>query len=309
MSKPLLGVLMAVYNGEAYLRDAIGSILGQTFKDFHFFILDDASKDRSREVVRSFKDSRIKLVSLPENIGQTAALNQGLQMIEAPWVARIDQDDISLPKRLEKQMAYLQANPETALLGTWAELISAKGESQGIAQKPKEHEDIVRNLVKDNPFMHPTVVYQREAALALGGYPAEYSYAQDRVLWIKFCRHYRVANMPHVLTQIRCHAAQATQDPGKALIRYHEKIRLLRLTQKQFGHIGEIEAECREKISKVLLSYAEALSGAGRKMAAMCNLTDFILNYPEAWFTKTSRWRRMLYIVFGRVSRRTNTIH
>jgi len=308
MPEPMLSVLMTVYNGEAYLKEAINSILVQSYQEFQFLILDDASTDRSREIVRSFRDSRIELVSLPENIGQTAALNQGLRMIEAAWVARIDQDDISFPQRLEKQMSYIQNNPDTALLGTWAELISANGTSLGVVEKPERHGDIVRNLVKDNPFMHPTVVFQRKAALVLGGYPSEYSYSQDRILWIKFCRHYRVANIPHVLTKIRCHAAQATQNPQMSLIRYHEKLQLLRFAQKQFNHSGEIQKECRTKIAKVLLLYAEALSTAGRRMEAISKLAEYIIHCPNAWLTNTSRWRRMIRIVFGKMARHTTNI-
>jgi glycosyltransferase involved in cell wall biosynthesis len=103
---PELTVLMTVYNGEAYLRETIDSILNQTYKDFKFLILDNASTDSSREIIRSYNDPRIELAALPENIGQAAALNKGLDMIDTPLVARMDADDISLPHRLTREWVY-----------------------------------------------------------------------------------------------------------------------------------------------------------------------------------------------------------
>ncbi|MFC1937085.1 glycosyltransferase family 2 protein [Chloroflexota bacterium] len=108
-------VLMTVYNGEPYLYEAVASILAQTYRDFRFLILDNASTDNSRGVIRSFNDPRIKLVELPENIGLVAALNRGLEMIDTPFVARMDADDISLPTRLEKELNELQNSPPPRL--------------------------------------------------------------------------------------------------------------------------------------------------------------------------------------------------
>ena len=107
---------MPVYNGLPYLPHAIESVLDQTFTDFEFLIINDASTDDSFACIRSYKDPRIRLVCNETNLGQTRTLNKGLELAQGPFIARLDQDDIAYPKRLAKQVAYLDANPEVALV-------------------------------------------------------------------------------------------------------------------------------------------------------------------------------------------------
>ena len=125
-----LTVLMTVYNGETFLRDTVASILNQTYKDFRFLIIDNASSDRSREVIRSFHDPRIDLVALPENIGQIPALNKGLDMIDTTYVARMDADDISLPRRFERQIAFMESHPFVGVCGTYVITFRGKKENR-----------------------------------------------------------------------------------------------------------------------------------------------------------------------------------
>ena len=118
MTDPHLTVLMTVYNGEPYLKQAVASILNQTYQKFNFYILDNASSDNSTEIIKSFNDKRIKLIKLSSNIGQTRALNLGLKMIKTKYTARMDADDIALPTRFEKQIKYLINNPNVSIVGT-----------------------------------------------------------------------------------------------------------------------------------------------------------------------------------------------
>ncbi|MBI5094602.1 MAG: glycosyltransferase family 2 protein [Candidatus Hydrogenedentes bacterium] len=110
---PAVSVVMSVYNGERYLAEAIESILGQTYRDFEFIIIDDGSTDESLKIVEGYasRDNRIRLVSRP-NRGLAAALNDGIEIARAPIIARMDADDVSLPKRFEKQMLYMAQHPE-----------------------------------------------------------------------------------------------------------------------------------------------------------------------------------------------------
>src|SRR4051812_26679567 len=123
-ASPTVSVLMAVYNGEQYLREAVNSILSQTFKDFEFIIIDDGSTDRSPELLASYAraDSRVKLISRP-NKGLTKSLNEGLHAARGEFVARMDGDDISLPERFERQVSYLREHPEVVLVGSRVEFI------------------------------------------------------------------------------------------------------------------------------------------------------------------------------------------
>ena len=119
---PKVTVLMPVYNGEKYLKEAITSILLQTFDDFEFLIINDGSSDASVDIIQSFRDPRIRLVHNDTNIGLIATLNKGLKLAHGKYVARMDQDDISLPRRLEKQTYFMDNNPDVGVCGTWIKL-------------------------------------------------------------------------------------------------------------------------------------------------------------------------------------------
>jgi len=119
-SDPQVTILMTVYNESRWVRTSVDSMLAQTYHDFHFLIVDDASTDDTREIIRSYDDPRIELVSLEKNVGQTAALNVGLKLVKTPWIARMDADDFSPPKRLETEMRTLEADPGLDCVGTWA---------------------------------------------------------------------------------------------------------------------------------------------------------------------------------------------
>jgi len=118
--KPTVSVLMPVFNGEQFLRPAMNSILNQTFTDFEFIIVDDGSTDHSREILNSYTDSRVRLICNESNIGLTDSLNRGLEAASGNYIARMDQDDISLPERLAKQVAFMDSHPEVGVCGTWA---------------------------------------------------------------------------------------------------------------------------------------------------------------------------------------------
>ncbi len=116
--KPRVTVLMSVYNGEKYLREAIDSILNQTFKDFEFLIIDDGSTDSSADIIRSYTDFRIRLIQNEKNIGLTRSLNKGLKLAKGEYIARMDVDDISLPIRFEKQVSFLDKYEDVKLVGS-----------------------------------------------------------------------------------------------------------------------------------------------------------------------------------------------
>ena len=114
---PLITVLMPVYNGAKYLNEAIDSILNQTFSDFELLIIDDGSTDQSIDLIKAYNDPRIKLIVNKKNIGQSATLNKGLELARGKYIARMDQDDISMPERLKKQMGFMDEYPKFAVPG------------------------------------------------------------------------------------------------------------------------------------------------------------------------------------------------
>jgi glycosyltransferase involved in cell wall biosynthesis len=209
---------MAVYNGDRYLREAVNSILSQTFKDFEFIIIDDGSTDRSPELLASYAraDKRVKLISRP-NTGLTKSLNEGLHLARGEFVARMDGDDVSLPERFERQVDYLREHPEVDLVGSRVEFIDPDGNP--INLKPglmMTHEEIDTALLRKGwPVVHPAVMMRRQAVLAIGGYSEAYPTNQDHDLFLRLAEHGKLANLPDVLLQYRQHFQSITLAKSK----------------------------------------------------------------------------------------------
>jgi glycosyltransferase involved in cell wall biosynthesis len=199
-----LTVLMTVYNGEAYLQECVCSILNQTYGDFKFLILDNASTDKSREIIRSFNDPRIKLVALPENIGQTAALNKGLDMIDTLLVARMDADDISMPHRFEQQVEFMDSHPRIGVCGTFA-LIFGENKLNRITW-PCTGDDIKVRMLFECVISHPSAVIRKSL---FDKYKLRYNedlgHSEDWELWQKASRYFELANIPKFLLKYRLH--------------------------------------------------------------------------------------------------------
>jgi glycosyltransferase involved in cell wall biosynthesis len=201
-----LTVLMTVYNGEAYLREAVESILNQTYRDFKFLILDNASTDSSREIIRSYDDPRIQLVALPENIGQVAALNKGLDMIDTPLVARMDADDISLPRRFERQVAFMAVHPEIGVCGTFTEVFSHQDKKETLYRWPTKPEDIKVKLMFECCLPHPGVMLRKTFFDRYGlRYDEKIGHSFDWELWQRAGDHFGLANLPEFHLRYRFH--------------------------------------------------------------------------------------------------------
>ena len=171
---PLISVCMPVYNAGKYLADAVESILGQTFADFEFLILDDGSTDDSLEILRRYadRDPRIRLTSRP-NKGLVASLNELIDQSRGEFIARMDGDDISLPERFQKQVDYLRAHPGCLLVGSRVRLIDPEGDPLCDWCTLQDHEAIDASYLRgqrDTLVSHPVIMMRRDAVLAIGKY-------------------------------------------------------------------------------------------------------------------------------------------
>ena len=202
---PRISVLMCVYNGEEYLREAVESILNQTFSDIEFIIVDDGSTDNTETILDSFDDPRILRSRNNENIGLTRSLNKGLAMARGEYIARMDADDISLPERLAAQVAFLDEHPEIGVLGSAVQVIDARGSLIRVLRYPTTHEFFLWSLCFYSPIAHPTVVFRRTAVEHVGGYDDALLAGQDRDLWQRLSTAARFANLPEVYLLYRVH--------------------------------------------------------------------------------------------------------
>jgi Glycosyl transferase family 2 len=204
---PLITVIMPVYNGEAFVREAIDSILGQTFGDFELLVIDDGSSDGSAAIVGSYDDARIRMVENDVNLGVVQTLNRGLDLARGTFIARMDCDDRSLPQRFAKQVAFLEAHPEVGICGAWLESI---GERSGFVWRyPTGVERIRASLLFESALAHPTVMMRHDLLERYGlRYSMAYQHAEDYGLWVEAAQCFALANLPEVLVQYRKHAQQ-----------------------------------------------------------------------------------------------------
>ena len=208
---PRVTVLMTVYNGLPYLPQAIESALNQTFTDFEFVIIDDASTDASVACIRRYADPRIRLWCNERNLGQSTSLNKGLVLSQAPYIARIDQDDVCLPDRLRQQVDFLDRHQHVTVLGTWMHEIDAHGRRIRVFGEVLEDYGtfVARLLLGGCPIYHPSVMFRRHEVERCGGYDARFRIGQDYDLWIRLAlRRGEARVLPQPLTMYRVHGRQ-----------------------------------------------------------------------------------------------------
>ena len=208
-SRPAVSVVMPVFNSGDTLAAAIESIRAQAFINWELLVLDDGSSDQSLEIAESAAsvDDRVKSIPLNHS-GLINTLNHGLELAAAELVARMDADDISLPLRLEKQVAFLRDYPQVAVVGGAAELFHNHGEIQQLIRHPTEPSDVAAAMEKNSSLVHPSVMIRREVVLSLGGYRKPFLAAEDYDLWLRIMGGYQIANLPDVILRYRIGGSQ-----------------------------------------------------------------------------------------------------
>jgi len=198
VTTPRVSVLMAVRDGVPWVKDAVASVLAQTLSDLELIVVDDGSVDATPALLADVDDRRL-LVERQSRAGLTCALNVALARASAPLVARLDADDIALPERLQRQVAFLDAHPEVGVVGSAAREIGDDGLEVRVVRPPEDHVALRRALIRRNPMVHSTVTMRRGAVEAVGGYDARFAVAQDYDLWMRLLAVTRLANLPQTL--------------------------------------------------------------------------------------------------------------
>ena len=216
-----ISVLMPVYNSQDYIDESIESILNQTFGDFEFIIINDGSTDNTADIIRRYKDARIRFIDNKQNRGLIAVLNQGLDLCNGEYIARMDSDDISLPTRFEKQIAYMDANPDVGILGT-------AGQNFGANNDVNYSPDIVDaiELLKNVGFYHPSVMMRKSVLDKYNlRYDPNYYLVEDYELWTRALHVTKLRNLPDVLIKYRVHSSSVSnansvlQENNKGIVR------------------------------------------------------------------------------------------
>ncbi len=218
---PRVTVLLPVYNGAAFVRAAVDSILAQTYRDFELLVIDDGSSDATPEVLGAVADPRLRIIRNSSNFGLTRTLNLGLRAARGELVARQDADDLSAPARLERLVAAFDANPKAVLIGTQARFFDAHGRifDAELWRKCTTPRAIEWQLLFENAFVHTSVMFRRSIVLdALGGYDETFRTNQDFELWSRIARSHEVRNVDEQLVDLRQRAGSVSSGYGSAAL-------------------------------------------------------------------------------------------
>lgn len=262
---PAISVILPVYNGEAYIREAIESILKQTFSNFELIIINDGSSDNSGKILHDLaaSDSRIVLIER-QNTGLVTTLNEGIEKARGEFIARMDADDVAMPERFALQHARMVAEPELGVLGSFIKIIDKFGCFIRLGDYPVTPIETARFLEHGCPVAHPTVMMRREAVLKAGGYRKAFSHCEDYDLWLRISElGYRIANLPEALLNYRMHGANVSavhreaQEIGSVVARLAHRVRKAGLPDPTEG-IDKIHAGIIPTIPEYLRQDLEA---------------------------------------------------
>ena len=271
---------MSVFNGQAFLPEAIESILGQTFGEFEFVVIDDGSTDKTAEILAQYaaRDARIRVLR-HDNKGRPESLNVGIEAAKGKYIARMDADDVAMPCRLAEQIDFMERRPEVGLLGGAIELINSAGHVVKTSRPPLEDAEIRSTMLRYNPMFHPTVVMRKDVAVAAGGYRKALLDADDYDLWLRMGERSRLANLSATMVKYRVHSGQVSIRNLEHQTRCVLAARAAAMQRKRgmpdpLSGVKEITPQLLEKLGVTAAETQEALLGAYEYWTEILELID-----------------------------------
>lgn len=209
---PPVTVLMPAYNAGAYIKEAVDSVLAQTFADFEMLIVNDGSTDNTRDILGTYTDPRVRIVD-QKNMGLIDTLNKAIALIESPYIARFDADDVCYPERLQLQYDFLRTHAEYVLVGSEADYMDEEGNFIFLFQfKNYEDGEIRSDAFRHCPVIHSSVMFAKEAVVKAGGYSRKAVTFEDHLLWRNLAAFGKMKNMPLPLIKVRFNPDSVTID-------------------------------------------------------------------------------------------------
>lgn len=239
MASPAISVLMPVWNGAEYLREAIDSILNQTFSNFEFIVIDDGSTDSTPSILDSYKDPRLK-VFRQEHAGIVSTLNFGVTQAQGDWIARQDADDVSHPRRLELQWLSVQERPDVTLCHTNFQILDGHIVRRAPARFPRSKALVALRLCFQCPIVHSTVMFRKSAFYKAGGYKPEERHAEDYSLWARMIEDGGFVGIPRSLVSLRIHSESVSRQNQEIQFRLTKQIGIRQC--QRFMQLSPVEA-------------------------------------------------------------------
>ncbi len=283
---------MPVYNARQYLAEAIESILQQTYSDWELIVVNDGSTDDSGAIARSFEDNRIRYYENETNMGLIYTRNRLISKASGEYISFLDSDDVAMPQRLEKQMAFLDNNPNYAMCGTWAYMIDGSGRRIKKINLSRPFRQIKPSLLFANSFLQSSVMIRRSVSLD-NQYDTAFPLAEDYELWCRLARKYKLYNIPAKLTCYRWHETNISQEKQEALLS-----NVWRIQKRELQHIGIVPSDEEMAIHVSISnkgvsaiddsSYLDKLKGWMRILKAANKKAKY---YDQAYFEATICFR------------------
>ncbi|WP_293892556.1 glycosyltransferase family 2 protein [Flavobacterium sp.] len=303
MLKPFITVLMPVYNCERFIQQAIESVLNQTYSNFEFLIIDDCSTDQTISFIKKYNDSRINFIEKPINSGYTISLNLGFKIAKGKYIARMDGDDICVPTRFEKQVLFLEENPDVIVCGSLSKILG----TNTIMIVPENHEEIKLAMLKANCIIHPSVMIQKKSIDEFSiVYDTSKEPAEDYDLWVRLAILGSLYNLQEVLLHYRMYDEQVSNVRNENQKKIAKECRLKLLNHLPFAKMENeiivlkkfIEYDVSIKFTEILL-YHEKI----KKSILQSNVNGFFekkgledyLSYIEYETVKAYFLRRKKY--------------
>jgi glycosyltransferase involved in cell wall biosynthesis len=255
------------------VRLAVDSLLAQTWGDFELIVVDDASNDRTAEILRAYasQDARVVIVTNPENLGLTRSLNVGVARARGEYVARQDADDISAPERLAQQVAFLDRHPEVGVLGTLSQVIDPAGNvvPNTFRGTLATNADLQAGLLQDNVFCHGSVIMRRDLLVAAGGYDEAIKVTEDYDLWLRLAEVTQLANLETALYFYRIHPESIGRKHGAHQLTEKAKA-LERALRRRYGEPPDerLAVVAQHHLSAAQAAYAHGDFALARAAAA-----------------------------------------
>ena len=273
---PSITVLMPVYNAEQYIKEAVDSVLNQTFSDFEFIIINDGSTDGTLAILEGYaeKDDRIRLISR-ENKGLVETLNQGLRLAKAPLIARMDADDISLPDRFKMQYSFMQNYPNTVVLGGRCIAIDSDGDPLTTWNKLTSSDGIQDqhlNSLLGSAIAHPAMMYRKDNVLSVGGYRKDAYPAEDLDMLLRIAEEGALNNIDEVVLKYRVHMMSiCATDKQRQNTKVFDIVNLARKRKGLEPLLAEVEPviKANEKFGNGDIKYGWWALSAGYKKTAL----------------------------------------
>jgi glycosyltransferase involved in cell wall biosynthesis len=223
-----VSVIMPVFNSDKYLRESIDSTIHQTFSNFELIIINDGSEDDSEKIIKSFADARIRYIKHPENKGLIYTRNEALRLSNGQYIAFLDSDDIAIPQRIERQVAFLESNPDFGMVGSWVKTIDENGIVINNCIKHTAKPEVIPVILLFKNYFTTSSVMVRKSCLPDAPFDQDFPIAEDYNLWIKIAERSKVWNLQEVLTCYRLH----NENIHKQLYQKMRELDMLQLTRQ-----------------------------------------------------------------------------